>query len=261
MPIVSEAPNLTALWESYRAGRPKARTDLIEAYIGVVRWIVSSEPDRLDLEPDDLVGFGIVGLVDAIEKFDPSRGLTFVNYATPRIRGSIRDQVRVANRIPDKVNRRSVAVSRATSILEGRLGRHPSNEEIARELDTTVRVVEKILQVDERLKLTSLDRTTNDEDGAPGTLADVVYSNADSPEATFDVEEMRLRLATAVLSLTRLHRVVLALRYRERLKLQQIAVVLGVHTTRASQLRDEAIEALRVALAGAHVNAFLGGPR
>jgi RNA polymerase sigma factor for flagellar operon FliA len=257
--------DVEAVWIRYRDGDPAARNELIETYAGLVKAVAAGEPVRSDIEKGDLAGFGFLGLLDAMERFDPTRGLKFESYAVARIKGSIRDEVRRSHWVPEKVHRRTSAVSRATSVLEGKLGRSPTVAEVADELDMTVEALEEIVEVSERVNLKSLDEkpntnTINDGVGSAGSLSDLLAgANLPAPEASFDVEEIRMRLASAIASLPTLARVVLALRYREHLEYGQMAAVIGVKRTRACQLHTEAVEALRLALAGAHVDAFLGG--
>lgn len=250
-------PDVDALWARFKGGDESARGQLMETYYGLVRAVAAGQPDRTDLDREDLVGLGVIGLNDALERFDPSRGLKFESYAWKRIAGAIRDEVQGVEWAEKRVHRRIAHVARIRSILEGRLGRTPTLSEIATEIGATVSWVERQLKMEERIKVSYLDAPRT---GTVGRLVDgLMDSSTDSPENAFDAEEMRLRLADAIGSLCRQHRVILALRYREKLELQQLAVVIGVKTTRASQLRDEAIEALRSALAGHHVDAFLGG--
>ncbi len=262
---MSATRDVDALWARFKGGDDSARSDLMEAYYGLVRSVASGEPDRTDMDREDLIGYGVIGLADAIERFDPTRGVKFETYAWDCIKRKIREEVRGFEWVEKRVHQRVASVARAQAMLEGKLGRFPTVAEIADELGKSIEWVDGVRRLEQRIKLGYLDAPSGQ--GArqlrPVSSYRIVDglsdAGADSPENSFDVEEMRRRLADAILSLSRQHRVILALRYRAKFELGQVANVVGVSRTRASQLQTEAVEALRAALAGAHVDAFLGG--
>lgn len=279
------------LWARYKAtGDRAARTALIDAYHGLLRHIAARllptagqyTADRtharnghgtpygkngvahahngisveLGLSRDDLVSYGVFGLVDAIEKFDPSRGLKFETYAMARITGAIRDELRDVDWIPKGIRARNRALAKAVSRVENRHGRTPTQAEVAAEMEITVERLERIVREQAEIQVEHLDRPwwIPGAGAAGGTalssLAEIIADpNGDTPEAMFGVDELQGRLSAAIGALDEKSRVILALRWREQMTYAEIGKALGVNGTRACQLTTDAAAELRAALA------------
>jgi RNA polymerase sigma factor for flagellar operon FliA len=240
---------IDALWSRYRqAGDPVARTQLLDRYLGLVHHSAHELARRIsrDVEIDDLIGAGTLGLVQALEGFDPGRGLAFSTYAMPRIRGAMLDELRARDWMPRSIRMRSRQLQGARAQLQHRLGRQPSHEEVAQvlqiDLDTYWRWQE---EVDGRVLL-QLDAGSDDgEDRSPRLSETIADAMAGDPGDAIDDEETVARLREAFTRLSGRDRLVLTLYYYEQLNLRQIGEVMHVSESRISQIRTRALKRLR----------------
>jgi RNA polymerase sigma factor for flagellar operon FliA len=194
----------------------------------------------------DLVSYGILGLIDAIEKFDPSRAIKFETYGVPRVRGAILDELRSIDWVPRSVRAKARAVDSALSKLEGKLGRSPTDRELADELEMTTSDLDDILRQTSRAGLLQLDDVLFRQGGSGGqTLGDTLQDQGDAPGATIELEETRRQLAKAIQRLDDRERKVLTLYYYEGLNLAEIGDILGVTESRACQIHTKAVLRLR----------------
>jgi RNA polymerase sigma factor for flagellar operon FliA len=201
-------------------------------------------PSHVDYS--DLVSYGILGLIDAIEKFDPSRAIKFETYGVPRVRGAILDELRSIDWVPRSVRAKARAVDSALSKLEGRLGRSPTDLELADELEMTTSDLDDILRQTSRAGLLQLDDVLFRQGGSGGqTLGDTLQDQGDAPGATIELEETRRQLAKAIQRLDDRERKVLTLYYYEGLNLAEIGEILGVTESRACQIHTKAVLHLR----------------
>lgn len=238
------------LWRSYRnqPNNAQLREKLILKYLHLVRYVVSRLPVTLpvSIAQEDLISYGTMGLMEAVERFDPDRGLKFETYAVTRIRGSIIDQLRFQDWIPRGVRKRAKDLSDAMARMEGKLGRVPTTEELAAELGISKVKVETILAESNNLVI-SLDETWGDDSsGTPGSLMDtVVDRNSPDPQGEFEAIELRKRLAEAIASLPEREKLLIALYYHENMTLKEIGEVICVSESRVCQLHAQAILRLK----------------
>jgi RNA polymerase sigma factor FliA len=240
---------IDALWARYRlTGDPHARTQLLDRYLGLVHHSAHQLARRIsrDVEIDDLIGAGTLGLVQALEGFEPARGLAFSTYAMPRIRGSMLDELRTRDWMPRSVRMRSRQLLGARAGLQHKLGRQPSHEEVALalelDLDTYWRWQD---EVDGRVLL-NLDATGDDDDEHAPRLAERIADVlAGDPGDAIDEQETLARLRDAFGKLAARDRLVLTLYYYEELNLRQIGEVMHVSESRISQIRTRALKRLR----------------
>ncbi|HVO36462.1 MAG TPA: FliA/WhiG family RNA polymerase sigma factor [Gemmatimonadales bacterium] len=238
-----------SLWERYRAtGEVAARAQLLDQHLGLVQAIAREIAQRVppEVELDDLVSAGTLGLVRALESFEPARGLEFSTYATPRIRGAILDELRAQDWVPRSVRRRAREIAAAVAALEHRLGRSPSPAEVARELGIALDEYWRWRRDVDRTTLVRFPRTP---DGAAGDdlLADPISEAAAvSPDdAGFEREDETAALRALLAELPPTERSVLALYYYEEMNLRQIGEVLHLTESRISQIRSRALQRLR----------------
>ena len=201
------------------------------------------------IEQADLVSYGIFGLIDAIDKFDPSRGFKFETYAIARIKGAIIDELRSIDWVPRSVRAKARAIERAYSKLENELRRTPDDNELARELGMTDRELTKTLSQISFVGLVALDEILaagGERPGGDGGRHDRRSSH--DPVEAFEVDEMKVLLADAVNRMPERERLVLTLYYYEGLTLSEIGDVLGVTESRACQIHTKAILQLRARL-------------
>lgn len=207
--------------------------------------------DRGQIEFDELVSAGTMGLIEAVEKFEPSRGLAFSTFAVPRIRGAILDELRRLDSASRTLRRKQRALDQARHELQGHLGRDPSDEELAEALDVDMETLWEWRHDMERTVRVSLDTPTSEEEGNQTTLVDVLSDeDAEAVDADLERSQELALLETEIAQLDEQARTVLGLYYFEELKLREIAEVLGLTVSRISQIRTKALGTLRGRLAG-----------
>jgi RNA polymerase sigma factor for flagellar operon FliA len=230
-----------------------ARRDaLLTQHIGLVHHVARQMANRLSTaaELDELVSAGTVGLIQAAEAFDASRGLSFSTFAVPRIRGAILDELRRVDHVPRNVRRHQRDVGRAREALSMSLARNPTHDELSQVMQVPANMIRKWEFDAEGASIASLDQPAR-ADIPDATLADTVTDErAVSIEDLLTHEAEVEQLKTAIASLREQERTVLALNYFEELKLQDIANVLGLSVCRISQIRTSALARLRTALIG-----------
>jgi RNA polymerase sigma factor for flagellar operon FliA len=242
---------IVALWFEFGQDRQQPLRDrLVLHYAPLVKYVAGRVGTGLPAHVDiaDLIQSGIFGLVDAIEKFEPNRGLKFETYAMQRIRGAILDDLRAQDWVPRSVRGRAREVERALERLGARLRRTPSDAELAEELGLTLGELREVYL---QLQLTSV--VALDELAAAGrgstSLADTLEDEASpDPAALLVDQDNRRQLAEAIAHLAERDRVVVTLYYFENLTLAEIGRVLGVTESRVCQLHTRAVLRLRAKL-------------
>jgi len=249
---------ISALWARYKeTDDAKARDELILNYSPLVKYVAgrlaSSLPQMVDTA--DLISYGVFGLIDAIEKFDPDRAIKFETYAIARIKGAIIDELRAMDWVPRSVRSRAREIEAAHVALENELKRVPTDQEVADRMGITLKEFQDILT---KLSYTSVvsfeelwvggDREDNNGQSAIGSIKD---DTADDPVAVFESAEIKEILAGAIDRLPDREKTVVALYYYEGLTLKEIGQVLGVTESRVSQLHTKAVLRLRARLQAA----------
>lgn len=242
---------IVALWRRFGVAREQLLRDrLVLHYAPLVKYVAGRVGTGLPAHVDvsDLIQSGIFGLVDAIEKFEPERGLKFETYAMQRIRGAILDDLRAQDWVPRTVRGRAREVERGIERLGAKLQRTPNDSELADELGLSVG---ELRDVYAQLQLTSV--VALDELAAAGrginSLADVLEDEAaEDPVALLVDQDNRRQLAEAIGLLVERDRVVVTLYYFENLTLAEIGRVLGVTESRVCQLHTRAVLRLRAKL-------------
>jgi RNA polymerase sigma factor for flagellar operon FliA len=204
------------------------------------------------VEEADLISYGLVGLINAIERFDLEREIKFETYAITRIKGAIIDELRTLDWVPRSVRARAREIERANSKLEHRLRRAPTDEEMARELDMTLEAFQEALLQISNSTVAALDElwTVSDASGDQVSLLDTLHDpDAPDPAGVVDAVELKDQVADAIARLPEREKLVIALYYYENLTLREIGEVLGVTESRISQLHTKAVLRLRSRLA------------
>jgi RNA polymerase sigma factor FliA len=240
------------LWTEFVATRrPELRDELIMKYAPLVRLVVGrlGIPSTSLLEAEDLVSYGIIGLINAIDRYDPARGVRFEAFASPRIRGAVIDQLRALNWLPRAAVSRVRQIESAMAVLEQQLGRPASEIEVATELGVAVGRYRQML-FEAGIVVLSLDTpliTLMQEDEFP-TLGELLEDQ--STPGTVEQLEMQEKLSLLASALDRLperERLLLAMYYHEELTMKEISKVMGVSESRVCQLHMQAIMRLRSA--------------
>lgn len=226
------------------------RDALMTQHLGLVHHVARQLANRLSTaaELDELVSAGTMGLIQAVDSFDKSRGLSFSTYAVPRIRGSILDELRRLDHVPRNVRRRTRDVARARETLAGSLRRLPTHEELSQQMQVPSDMLRKWEFDAEGASITSLDQPMR-ADPFGATLGDTITDDrVRSIDDSLTHEQEVERLQQAIGTLKDQERTVLALNFFEELRLQDIATVLGLSVCRISQIRTAALAKLRVRL-------------
>ena len=253
MEINVKAVELRELWRNYKNdGDERARERLVVAYSPLVKFIAGRMASGLPSHVDegDLMSYGLLGLIGAIERFDLEREIKFETFAVARIKGAIIDELRSLDWVPRSVRSRAREVERAHGALEAELGRSPTDEEMAEKMEMTVDEFQDALLQIANSSVLALDDlwTFADPDGGGGQISvlDTIQDpNALDPESEAHTAELKDRLADAIESLPERERLVIALYYYENLTLREIGEVLGVTESRVSQLHTKSVLALR----------------
>jgi RNA polymerase sigma factor FliA len=246
-----KAIELRELWRRYKSeGDSRARERLVVAYSPLVKYVAGRTAAGLPphVEESDLISYGLVGLIAAIERFDPSREIKFETYAIMRIKGAIIDELRAMDWVPRSVRARAREVERANSKLEHALQRAPTDKEIAKELEISVDELNDSLLAISNSSMVALDElwSTSDSSGDQVSLMDTLEdTSAPDPAKALDVGDLKDRIADSISTLPEREKLVIALYYYENLTLREIGEVLGVTESRVSQLHTKAVLRLR----------------
>ena len=246
-----KAIELRDLWRRYKAsGDERARERLVVAYSPLVKYVSGRMASGLPahVEEADLISYGLVGLISAIERFELEREIKFETYAITRIKGAIIDELRSLDWVPRSVRARAREIERANSKLEHKLQRAPSDEEMSAELELTVDEFQEALVQISNSTVAALDElwTVSDASGDQVSLLDTLQDpDAPDPAQVMDATDMKDRVADAISRLPEREKLVVALYYYENLTLREIGEVLGVTESRVSQLHTKAVLRLR----------------
>lgn len=250
---MSASATTSDLWTRFAATRdPALRDKLITTYAPLVRFVVGrlGIPPSCMLDADDLLSCGTIGLINAIDRFDPARGSRFESFATARIRGSVIDHLRSLNWLPRTAMARIRQMEYAIANLEQRLGRPPREEEIAAEANISTSRYRQMLQEAGTIVL-SLDAPLGplaQEEGLT-SLADLLEDErSPEPDELVETQELMALLRVALDELPERERMLLALYYREELTMKEISKIMNVSESRVCQLHIQAILRLRNAL-------------
>lgn len=196
-------------------------------------------PDSVLIE--DLIQAGMIGLIEAVQKYDQSKGASIETYAGIRIRGAMLDEMRRGDWVPRSVHKSSRSIAEAISIVEKRTGADAKAADVAQVLGVTVEAYNTMLKDVSTGHLFSLDEMLDSEDSAGGYIDDMQIS----PELAIENESFRARLASAIEALPEKEKLVLSLYYEEELNLKEIGLVLDVSESRVSQIHSQAAMRLR----------------
>jgi RNA polymerase sigma factor for flagellar operon FliA len=240
---------LRELWRRYvEEGDERAREGLVVAYAPLVKYVAGRMASNLPshVEEADLVSYGLGGLIGAIERFDPERKIKFETFALTRIRGAIIDELRTLDWVPRSVRTRARELEKVNSRLENRLGRTPTDEELADGLNITEKELQESLVAIANSAVLALDELWRDSTGDEVALRDTISDpQAPDPERELDSMGLREQLAETITGLPERERLVIGLYYYRGLTLREIGQVLGVTESRVSQLHTKAVLRLR----------------
>ena len=241
-----------------RAGEPVAapaepvvrvpREKLLERYTPLIKYVVERLSVGLpkNVDHDDLMSAGILGLLDAYDKYDSGKGTKFETYAVWRIKGAVLDQLRALDWASRSVRRKAREVEASTRRLDQRLGRSATEEEVAKEAKMSLADYHRLMDQVRGAVLLSLDETRSPEDGDSLGLAEIIEDpNAPDVLARLEEEETRIVLLDTLNRLPEQERIVVALYYYEHMTLREIGVTLGISESRVSQVHSRAVLRLK----------------
>ena len=241
-------------WVQYKEKNDiEARDDLIIHYAHLVKYVANRLAINLSsvVEVDELISYGIEGLIDAIEKYDHKRNIKFETYAITRVRGSMIDGLRSMDWVPVSVRQKSKELERTYTILESKLGRAATDLEVAQEMGITLNEFANLLREVAANTIISLDDFIPGDDGddKKKRIVDLLedHNTSDALEL-LEISEVKELLAKTISRLPEKEKTVVYLYYYEGLTLKEIGMVLGLSESRISQLHTKAILRLRGSL-------------
>ena len=238
------------LWKAYRRERSQELRDrLILTYAPLVKFVAGRLGSGLPahVEENDLVSYGLLGLIGAIERYDPDRDVKFETYAIARIKGAIIDELRALDWVPRSVRSRAREIERAVAELESKLGRAPDDAEIAGKVGISTDELEESLTEISRTSIAALDELwTVSQGGDQVALIDTIEDETlPDPQSALSATELREAIGEAIARLPEREKLVVTLYYYEELTLREIGEVLGLTESRVSQLHTKAILRLK----------------
>jgi RNA polymerase sigma factor FliA len=249
-PDTAAADKINQVWERYhKTHDEQSRNLLMEHYRYLVRYTAERLHTKLPgkVEVDDLVSAGNFGLMDAINAFDPGRGVKFETYCSPRIRGSILDELRSMDWVPRLVRARAHQLTRAKQSLEAHLGRKPRKEELAEEMDMGVEEFDRLQQDAEAVGIVSLNSQYGDEEGEKDIREIDVIKDKKSEAPPIEAQKRDLKdLLTK--GLTRAERLIVVLYYYEEMTMKEIGATLDLSESRVSQMHSSILARLKAQL-------------
>ena len=249
IPAPESPDRIAAAWRRLKEeGDETAREGLILHYSPLVKFVAGRVGVGLprNVEQSDLVSYGMFGLIDAIDKFEPARGIKFETYAVNRIKGAILDELRALDWVPRSVRARAREIQRSLSELEHQLRRSVTDEELADHMGISVATLQDQLGEISTLGFVALDELVEPGERGSAAIGDMVADpRAVDPGGSFEQQENRYVLIDAINRLAERERLVVTLYYYEGLTLAEIGAVLGVTESRICQIHTKAVLSLR----------------
>lgn len=231
---------------------PSQKDGVIKEYAPLIKFIAQKIAVRLpsNIELDDLISAGVIGLMDAIDKYDSTRDNKFKTYAEFRIRGAILDELRAQDWVPRSIRDKAKLLDKTMVQLEADLGRSPSDEEVAETLKMSLDEFHDLVNQVRPVSLLPIDQATSFSSTDKKSIMDILEgSRTNNPFNQLNVKAIKELVAQAIEELPERQRLVLSLYYYEDLNLKEIGQVLRVTESRVSQLHAQAVTRLRAKLA------------
>lgn len=225
-----------------------AREALLSQHLGLVYHVARQlcRSKGMDVELDELVSAGTLGLIEAFNNFDAARGLAFSTFAAPRIRGAMLDELRRQDHVPRSVRRRSRELNAATEKLTRELGHTPDRSQVARQLGVDIDTVWRWQGESDGARFVPLDQSAESTSGSPRIpLEHLIATSSMDVDDRITLGQEVEKLRDELMALPEQERAVLSLYYFEELKLHEIAAILAVSESRVSQIRAKAVGRLR----------------
>ena len=228
------------------------REEVIIRYSPMIKYVANRIAMRLPphIEVDDLISVGVLGLMDAITKYDSSRGAKFKTYAEFRVRGAILDELRSMDWVPRSIRQKASKVDKVVQGLQAKLRREPEDEEVAKEMGLSLDQFHETLNETKSIPIFSLeDLGIAKESGDQQSLLDCLAGKADAdPQTQVRLVELKEIIAKAIDALPEKERLMVSLYYYEELTMKEIGAVLDITESRVSQIHSKAVYRLRTKL-------------
>ena len=228
------------------------REEVIKRYSPMIKYVANRIAMRLPphIEVDDLISVGVLGLMDAITKYDSSRGAKFKTYAEFRVRGAILDELRAMDWVPRSIRQKASKVDKVVQELQAKLSRSPEDEEVAKEMGLSLDQFHDTLNETKSIPIFSLeDLGVAKESGEQQSLLDCLAGKADAdPQTQIRLIELKEIIAKAIDALPEKERLMVSLYYYEELTMKEIGAVLEITESRVSQIHSKAVYRLRTKL-------------
>jgi len=262
--MCADAPaEIDVIWTKFAKDKnPELRGELITVYAPLVRFVVGrlGIPPTSLLESEDLVSYGMIGLINAIDRFDPSRGVRFEAFASARIRGAVIDQLRSLNWLPRSAISRVRQIESALAALEQKLGRPAKEKEVAEEIGvSTDRYRQILLEMNSTVLSLDAPLGSPSQDDEVTSLSELLEDQtAPGPVEQAEQQELTEMLSTAIKSLPEREKLLLALYYQQELTMKEISKILSVSESRVCQLHMQAVMRLRGSLSAYRAGEVFG---
>jgi RNA polymerase sigma factor for flagellar operon FliA len=246
--------DMEQVWKSYAVTKnPALREKLIIEYAPLVKLVAGRLLMHVGqyVDFEDLASYGIFGLIDAIDKYNPDKGIKFETYASIRIKGAIIDSIRKLDWVPRSLRAKNKQLEQTFAELTAELGREPDESEIAEKLAIPLDEARELIRKSAVVSLVSLDDYL--EQNADANLFYITPGHPDSPESAVEIRETKRALAGAIDQLADKEKKVITLYYFEELTLKEISAVLGVSESRVSQIHTKAVLSLKARMSN-HIN-------
>ena len=228
------------------------REEVIIRYSPMIKYVANRIAMRLPphIEVDDLISVGVLGLMDAISKYDSSRGAKFKTYAEFRVRGAILDELRAMDWVPRSIRQKASSVDKVVQSLQVKLSRSPEDEEVAKEMGISLEQFHNTLNETKSIPVFSLDDLGIAKDsGEQQSLLDCLAGKSDAdPQTQIRLTELKEIIAKAIDTLPEKERLMVSLYYYEELTMKEIGAVLEITESRVSQIHSKAVYRLRTKL-------------
>ncbi len=225
----------------------KPQEEVILKYAPLIKYIANRIAARLPLRLDaqDLINSGVLGLMDALEKFDPEKGVKFETYAEYRIKGAILDNLRAMDWVPRSVRKVATMLEQINMDLEKKLGRPATDEEVAKAMDIGVEKLHKLVNRVSKVSVISLERDSRNDDSKISLLDKIISEESSTPFERLDTEELKSVLADNIELLPEKEKRVVSLYYFKELTMKKIGEIMNLTESRVSQIHTKAVLRLR----------------
>ncbi len=250
---IKPMPDEAEVWKEIVQGNAHARDRMIRQYIYVVKYVLNrlvTHPhlDQDVLDFDDLYSAGVIGLINAVDNFDPNREVKFITYAIPRVRGAIIDELRAVDWLPRSLRKRMNQLQNAYSQLENKFLRPANDEEVSAHLDLSIEEFRQLLSMASRSVVLSLDEELRLSDDSRTTRGDQAARTERTCRDILARDELINILASTIESLPEKERLVVAMYYYDEMTFKEIGKVLSVTESRVCQLHTKSMSRLRARL-------------